>query len=208
MKAACTGDHASDPLLNDEGSPQTTPPQRPDMWTILDMANGPPSAPGWMRMDDGVMGGVSSSTLVYDDTEKCMTFTGHVSLERNGGFASTRSQSWQGWDFAEAKGIGLLAKGDGRLYKLSIKTDDAMSAVVYEHDFRPSVGQYQECRLNFKDFKPTFRGRLVPGSSSLDGSRVRQVGFMCSKLTDSGAAVHGFEPGHFKLDIRKLSAYK
>jgi Complex I intermediate-associated protein 30 (CIA30) len=38
-------------------------------------------------MDDGVMGGVSSSTLVYDKEEQCLNFMGEVSLDRNGGFA-------------------------------------------------------------------------------------------------------------------------
>ena len=46
----------------------------------------------WRIVNDDVMGGVSTSTINYDDG--VMTFKGNVSLENNGGFASARSDDF------------------------------------------------------------------------------------------------------------------
>ena len=48
--------------------------------------------PSWYTVDDNVMGGISNSSVVIDTEEHSLSFTGAVSLEKNGGFVSTRSQ--------------------------------------------------------------------------------------------------------------------
>ncbi len=51
----------------------------------------PISVADWSPIDDAVMGGVSSSRMRHDP-QGYAVFEGVVSLERNGGFASVRSQ--------------------------------------------------------------------------------------------------------------------
>jgi NADH dehydrogenase [ubiquinone] 1 alpha subcomplex assembly factor 1 len=43
----------------------------------------------WRIVNDGVMGGLSSSKAIVEDDK--IIFSGNVSLENNGGFASLRS---------------------------------------------------------------------------------------------------------------------
>lgn len=45
-------------------------------WTLLDMQSGFPTEPRWLQLDDSIMGGVSTSTLVYDDAEQAVAFMG------------------------------------------------------------------------------------------------------------------------------------
>lgn len=42
----------------------------------------------------------------------------------------------------------------------------------------------------------------MPDAPRLQGERVRQVGFMVSKLTDRGLVNPAFIPGRFRLDVR------
>lgn len=42
----------------------------------------------------------------------------------------------------------------------------------------------------------------MPDAPKLRGERVRQLGFMVSKLTDRGRINPGFAPGRFRLDVR------
>ena len=97
-------------------------------------------------VNDGVMGGVSQSALRQDT--QGMYFEGLVSLENNGGFASMRSliQFPQG-----TQGIELLAKGDGKQYKLILRTALA-PRVNYAADFiaEPS---WQTHQFNLNQFK-------------------------------------------------------
>jgi hypothetical protein len=52
----------------------------------------PLAATAWHPIDDRVMGGVSRSRLRHDPQGHAV-FEGELSLERNGGFASVRSQA-------------------------------------------------------------------------------------------------------------------
>ena len=70
-------------------------------------------------INDGVMGGVSTSRL--RSTGGAMVFEGEVSLENNGGFASLRGPV----RFSEESAALLLTvRGDGQRYKLTLKLDD------------------------------------------------------------------------------------
>ena len=71
-------------------------------------------------VNDGVMGGVSQSSLRHDP--QGMIFEGQVSLENNGGFASMRSSARFQRD---AQVLELTTRGDGKRYKLILRTEAA-----------------------------------------------------------------------------------
>ena len=75
----------------------------------------------WKTINDDVMGGISTSDIIYNNNDYAI-FSGNVSLENNGGFASIRRQL-SGVNLYNKKSIVLKVKGDGKNYQLRIKTD-------------------------------------------------------------------------------------
>jgi hypothetical protein len=119
----------------------------------MDFTNPNTMRDSWI-VNDGVMGGLSQSTLRQD--AHSMFFEGLISLKNNGGFASMRSaiQVPQGKQLLE-----LIAKGDGKRYKLILRTQLA-PRVTYAAEFiaEPTWQTYQ---FNTSQFKTTIRGQTV-----------------------------------------------
>ena len=88
------------------------------------------SEPSWYTVDDRVMGGISSSVVRVDPNLDHLTFSGNVSLENNGGFASTRSD-WVGYDLRGYDGILMRVFGDGNVYRFRIRTSLTGPEVAY-----------------------------------------------------------------------------
>lgn len=152
------------------------------------------SVTDWYAIDDAVMGGVSRSRLRHDAAGHAV-FEGVLSLDNRGGFASVRSRPR---DLGAAGAVAYLleARGDGRRYKLNLRTDDAFDGVNYQAEFEPPAGAWASVRLPLDAFAPTFRGRHVPGAPPLDPARLRQVGLL---IADRQA-------GSFSLDVRSMGA--
>jgi len=66
----------------------------------------------WMSINDVVMGGVSTGRLEATGNDT-VAFTGLVSLENGGGFASVRSRPRE-QDLRRYSGLELRIRGDGR----------------------------------------------------------------------------------------------
>ena len=135
--------------------------------------------------------------------------TGNVTTERNGGFASVRSETWGGFmAFQRSEGIRMVVQGDGRTFKLSVKDDASFDGVMYQHDFPTSNdGQWRTVDLPFSSFKPNFRGQLVPGRPPILGSQIRQLGIMVSKFSDAGGLTSGFRTGSFSLALSSIKGF-
>jgi hypothetical protein len=149
---------------------------------------------GWSAIDDAVMGGVSRSRLHHDLAGHAV-FAGVVSLEHNGGFASVRSPAL---DLGAPGATAWIvdARGDGKRYKLSLRTDDGFDGVSFQAAFAPPPNAWTGVRLPVSAFSATFRGRTVPGAPTLDPGRVRQLGLV---IADRQA-------GPFALAIRSIRA--
>lgn len=111
----------------------------------------------WRIVNDGVMGGESSSSLVLTEAGHGH-FSGHVSLANNGGFASiqlTRNIKLS----EERKFIVLRVKGDGKAYEFRLKGDISQPE-YYVHQFTTS-GEWENIKLAISEFYPQFRGRKL-----------------------------------------------
>jgi hypothetical protein len=139
-------------------------------------------------VNDGVMGGVSQSSLRQD--EDGMFFEGVVSLENNGGFASMRSSVRfpQGTQLIE-----LIAKGDGKRYKLVLRTELA-PRVTYVADFI-ALPTWQTYRFNLSQFKSTFRGRDVNAPT-----------LSFSDVIDFGILISNNQAGSFAIQLKTLKS--
>jgi NADH dehydrogenase [ubiquinone] 1 alpha subcomplex assembly factor 1 len=139
-------------------------------------------------VNDGVMGGVSQSALRQD--AQGMFFEGLVSLENNGGFASMRSmvQFPQGTQLLE-----LVAKGDGKQYKLVLRTALA-PRVNYAADFLAEP-IWQTHQFNLNQFKPTFRGQAI-NAPTLSFADVVEFGILISNN----------QAGRFAIQLKTLQS--
>lgn len=82
----------------------------------------------WRIVNDGVMGGLSSFKAIVKDDK--IFFSGNVSLENNGGFASIRSQI-NDYNFENFSGIEIKLKGYGKRYGISMKETSYFSGYFY-----------------------------------------------------------------------------
>jgi NADH dehydrogenase [ubiquinone] 1 alpha subcomplex assembly factor 1 len=151
------------------------------------------SVAAWSAIDDAVMGGRSSSRLRYDPTGHAV-FEGELSLQNGGGFASVRSSPLPlGVPLAQACLIEVL--GDGKRYKLNLRTDDAFDGVNYQAVLDPPASTWTLLRTPLASFVPCFRGRRVVDAPPLDPAKLCQVGLMIADR----------QSGRFALALRSIS---
>ena len=111
----------------------------------------------WTVVNDGVMGGLSRSTLEISNAGHGV-FSGKVSLENNGGFASIRLDCGR-VPLGKASALVLRVKGDGKRYQFRIRARKS-DYYSYIHYFE-TTGEWEEITLPLRDFYPTFRGRKL-----------------------------------------------
>lgn len=129
----------------------------------------------WRIVNDGVMGGISKSSLAVTDVGHGK-FAGHVSLANNGGFASIQLRT--SINLAEEnKFIVLRVKGDGKRYEFRL-TGDISQYESYVHPFTTS-GEWENIRLAINDFYPQFRGRKL-NIPNFNFKSIEQLSFLIS----------------------------
>lgn len=110
---------------------------------------------GWELENDVVMGGNSTSNLQRSDKGNAI-FTGTVSLENNGGFASMQYH-FASKDIKGYKNAIIHLKGDGKTYQFRTKSNLSERA-SYVYDFK-TTGEWQTVEIPLKEMKPVYRGR-------------------------------------------------
>jgi monofunctional biosynthetic peptidoglycan transglycosylase len=150
----------------------------------------------WRTIDDVVMGGVSQSVIKAGSQGTCL-FTGTVSLENFGGFASASSLP-SAYNLGGFMGIAIRVKGDGKRYKFTVKTDTAFSGFTYQAPFNTESDAWIELRFAFKSFVPMFRGSVMDNVEPIDPEKVKSFGLL---IADK-------QKGPFKLEIDWIKAYR
>jgi hypothetical protein len=146
-------------------------------------------ASDWRILNDGVMGGLSSSSFHISPSGGAV-FSGNVSLDNGGGFASVRSPPI-GQDLSPRDSFVLRICGDGHRFKVNVRTESGFDTPTYQCAFETQAGEWEECRLPFAAFVPTFRGRALTGVPALNAAQVRSVGFLIANKQN----------GPFRLEI-------
>ena len=146
----------------------------------------------WNIVNDDVMGGVSKSYLSLND-ENNLIFSGNVSLDNNGGFASSRmslsSQSLNG-----IKSFKIKFRGDGNIYKLRLRQNNMRAS--YSSDFKSIKDKWVEVNIPVEDFIPTWRGYSYNNYPALDIEKINSLGIHISDKQE----------GEFKLEIKYIKA--
>jgi monofunctional biosynthetic peptidoglycan transglycosylase len=111
----------------------------------------------WLSVNDNVMGGISEGGFRITN-DKMLEFSGNLSLENRGGFASIRTRP------ADLKLDGfntivVRVKGDGRTYYFNLRTSSRNAASSYRAPIKTQKDTWKEVRLPLKDFVYTAYGR-------------------------------------------------
>ena len=149
----------------------------------------------WEVINDEVMGGLSEGRLTITPNKTAL-FEGMVSLENNGGFTSVRT-SPADFFLDGFKGLTLRMKGDGKRYRLRLKTAGTPEGVAYQTTFETQPDVWIAPYFPFSDFVPFFRGSVASDAPALNPADIRQIGLM---LADK-------QPGAFWIEIEWIKAY-
>lgn len=143
----------------------------------------------WQVLNDVVMGGRSQANFGVNN-QGFVEFSGHVSLENNGGFSSVK-YPLSPIDITNFNKLVIKIKGDNKRYQLRLKTNklDAHSYITY---FETS-GLWQELEFLFADFYPTYRGRRLE-LPNFPGEQMEELGFMIANK----------KAQDFKLEIAQI----
>ncbi|MEM0967509.1 MAG: CIA30 family protein [Verrucomicrobiota bacterium] len=148
----------------------------------------------WTSNNDGVMGGIStgSARMVADGME----FSGELSLENSGGFASVYQPV--SLDLSDFEGIRIRVLGDGRTYQLRLESDALYRdrwPVTFGAEFPTTAGEWTEAFIPFAELRQSWRGRSLEGYT-FNPADLRRMAIM---LADK-------KPGPFSLKVDRIEA--
>ena len=148
----------------------------------------------WIVINDVVMGGVSDSSFQFTKSGTGL-FSGTVSLENNGGFASANMNPSQ-FDLSDSDGIRFRIKGDGKKYKISLKNDGSFNGFSYRVEFNTKDGEWLTIDAPFSSFIPMLMGQKT-SAQPIDRANIKTFGFLISDKQE----------GPFRLEIDWIGAY-
>ncbi|WP_425639193.1 CIA30 family protein [Algoriphagus yeomjeoni] len=127
----------------------------------------------WEIENDTVMGGVSASKLSKSEAGHAV-FTGTVSLENDGGFASMQ------YHFAPKNISGytkavIRIKGDGKDYQFRIKAN-LKEWADYIYTFH-TTGEWQSIEIPLNKMEPSYHGNKL-NIPNFNADQIQEVRFM------------------------------
>ena len=122
------------------------------------------------------------------------SFTGKVSLENNGGFASVRSD-YQLRDLSGFSKLKLRYRSEGYDFAFSMNKDRRFWIPNYKHNLVQTDWEWKTIELELMDFKEYYIGRPTGGKiSEVELARIVQIGFITNEK----------RAGAFKIEIDYL----
>lgn len=167
------------------------------------------SVAAWRNVDDSVMGGVSASTSSWapNGGRGAIEFTGQLSTDNNGGFASTLSRVDPdlGRRASGSRALAVRASGDGRTYLLQLRAGPS-GTERWISRFTPPTGDTDgtdgtgvTVELPLESFEPVNQFlRPIDPAAALDPATITQV----------GVYVLDGQVGSFRLTLESISAVR
>lgn len=150
----------------------------------------------WRVVNDSVMGGGSVASIVPWSSGRSL-FSGFLSLENNGGFATVRSPA-RDLQLAGFDGISLRVRGDGRTYKLLALRSDAWDQIEsWQAPFDTVFREWIEVKIPFAVLTRTIMGRRYLDAPPPDPAAIRSISL---SIADK-------QEGPFALEIDWIKAY-
>ncbi|MBS3735252.1 MAG: CIA30 family protein [Phycisphaerae bacterium] len=173
-----------------QGSDEPLPPTQ----TLYDFTE--QDDPGdWKIITDGVMGGKSQAS--FEPADNGAALSGTISLENFGGFAAARApfekRNLKGYD-----GLAVRVRGDGKKYRLYIKTTALDDGLMYWAPFEPPADEWTTMRVPFAKFAPHLRGVPLILLAAANDQPIHSVGLL---IADK-------QKGPFNIQIGSITAYR
>lgn len=149
----------------------------------------------WRIVNDGVMGGLSSSTVTVNNEDK-ISFYGKVSLKNNGGFASLRSPI-KNYKFEKYSGIEIRIKGDGKKYSISMKETSYFTGSFYTANFQTINDEWTTLKIPFTSFALYNFGREVSSNPKIPLNKIKEISLLIGDKQE----------GPFKVEIDFINLY-
>lgn len=167
------------------------------------------------RIDDVIMGGISSSSMQFVPNASCSRWFG-ICRTDGGGFCGIRTLPFEEpLNVTDADGFYLRCKlvsddePDRRIWKISTRTRPDRGERVYQAKYQITDGPI---RIPFDSFRLVQGPRMVPDGPPLNVTGgLYQIGMTLSKF-DFGVKnvtqMANFRDGFFDLQIEELGVYK
>jgi hypothetical protein len=158
--------------------------------------NTPAETQEWRALNDGVMGGRSSGAPSFEGGH--MIFKGTINTN-GGGFSSVRRSIDVG-AMADMAGMNMRVRSDGRLYKLSLRTDASFNgrSIAFQAPIKAAKpGEWETVFVSFDDIKSSIFGRPVNGAT-FKPAAVNIVGIILADGQD----------GPFQLEVAWMEGCK
>eukprot|EP00978_Attheya_sp_CCMP212_P042736 scaffold265886_cov50-Attheya_sp.AAC.1 len=176
------------------------------------------------RIDDAIMGGISTSALRENAGKDYSSWSGICRLD-GGGFCGMRTLPFkEPLETKHADGIfvecrlGSDDEPERRVWKVTLRTNTSRGEMVYQAQFtlpKDNKDQSQEMfvciKVPFSDFKLVRGPRMVPDAPAVDtSSGIYQIGLSMSKFIIGlvPRELENFRPGFFELQIRRIGFFK
>lgn len=175
--------------------------------TLTDFRHPDPAVAAlWGSLDDGVMGGVSTSQAQWQEG---LRFVGQVSTANSGGFASIRTRNLEPpLNLSQWQGTVLQVQGDGQRYKWILRDNPGWDSLAYCRSFDTNAALPSLVRTSFREMVATRRARTVPDASPLNPTQLYSMQLMLSKFEYDGELNPAFNAGSFGLTVQSLGVYR
>jgi hypothetical protein len=173
------------------------------------------------RIDDAIMGGISTSALRDVPGEPYASWSGVCRID-GGGFCGMRTLA-----FEEPLQVGKNADGfyvdcrltsdsepERRVWKMTTRTERSRGEELYQAQFtlpkNNTNGQWARIQIPFSNFRLVRGPRMVQGGTPLNTTGgIYQIGLSLSKfqLSQNTSEIENFRPGFFELQLKTIGVY-
>ena len=172
----------------------------------------------WKSANDNIMGGKSRGE--FEIKEDHLYFSGSIDTD-GGGYASIRTND-RDWGIEDAVGISLKCKGDGRTYRMEVRTDAKWGRmpVTYAGEFETKKGEWIDIKIPFSNLNPTMFGEPVddPLPSEFSKEKIKMFGLDeafdeknrkldATKVKALGIKLYDKKDGDFEFSLKRVSVY-
>lgn len=163
----------------------------------FDFGNEKDNVKTWFTITDNVMGGVSSSKI--SQKADAVQFTGNISFDNNGGFASFRS-GFGKYDLSAYDAVRIRFKSENQKFALTLDNSRNWWEPNYKYEFQSEeVSDWKIVNFNLSDFHEEVIGRKT-------GNKINNS--ILKNICQIGIITNDKKEGPFSLEIDYIEFYK